>query len=46
MNVSETMAQPLILILILTMGFPAPAQRVTTSQYGNGQRCQPTRNYP
>ena len=37
MNVSEALAQPLILILILTMGLPAPAQSVTTSQYDNAR---------
>ena len=37
MNVSETMARPLMLILILTMGLPARAQSVTTSQYDNAR---------
>ena len=35
MNVSEALAPPFMLILVLTMGLPASAQSVTTSQYEN-----------
>ena len=37
MNVSEALAQPFMLILVLTMGLPAGAQSVTTSQYDNAR---------
>jgi hypothetical protein len=37
MNVSEALAPPFILILALTMGLPASAQSVTTSQYDNAR---------
>src|SRR5216683_1036913 len=36
-NVSEALAQPFVLILVLTMGLPAGAQNVTTSQYDNAR---------
>jgi hypothetical protein len=37
MNVSDALAQPLMMILILTVGPPAGAQSVTTSQYDNAR---------
>ena len=37
MNVSEALAQPFMLILVLTMGLPVGAQSVTTSQYDNAR---------
>jgi hypothetical protein len=37
MNVSVALAQPFMLILVLTMGLPAGAQSVTTSQYDNAR---------
>ena len=37
MNLSDAMAQPLMLILVLTVGLTAGAQSVTTSQYDNAR---------
>jgi hypothetical protein len=37
MNVSEALARPFMLILVLTMGLPAGPQSVTTSQYDNAR---------
>jgi hypothetical protein len=38
MNVSEALAPPFMLILVLTIGLPSSAQSVTTSQYDNARR--------